>query len=270
MTESLKKRIKTAIIIGIPILALLFFSDTSRSIFLILLIGLTAIEYLFLYYKPLKSGLPQVVISLLATTCITYLAFTQILPLFALLAASLLVGSLYLIDLLFAPIKYLRILPWLNSILYTTLPLSTLLYLRDTPYFQHLVIGSILLIWVSDIGAYFVGKSIGKHKLMPTISPGKTKEGFLGAGMCTLLVSYILFSTIGEFSFRSWALIGLSVWLFGSTGDLVESKIKRSLNIKDSSNILPGHGGFLDRFDGFYFCLPFVILVVYLTHNSVI
>ena len=266
MTESLKQRIKTAFLIGIPILALLFISDITRSIFLILLIGLTATEYLSLYYKPLSKALIPVFISLAITSTLTYLSFTQSLPLEALLFSSLLVACIYLIDLLLAPVHILRSFPWLNSILYTTLPLACLLHFRDTSYFQSLIIGTILLIWVSDIGAYFVGKSIGKHKLMPSISPGKTKEGFLGAGMCTLLISYILFSILGEFSFKSWALIGLSVWLLGSMGDLVESKIKRSLNIKDSSNILPGHGGFLDRFDGFYFCLPFVIFVIYLTH----
>jgi len=266
LTESLKQRIKTAIIIGVPILVLLFLNDTSRSIFLMLLIALTAFEYLSLYYKPLSQSLLKVCISLLATLGLTFLSYTQSIPFEALLVCSALVGLCYLIDLLVAPINLMRSLPWFNSILYTTLPLCTLLYFREATYFKELVIGCILLIWVSDIGAYFVGKSIGKHKLMPSISPGKTKEGFLGAGMCTLLVSYILFSTLGEFSFRVWALLGLSVWLFGSMGDLVESKIKRSLNIKDSSNILPGHGGFLDRFDGFYFCLPFVALVVYFIH----
>ena len=231
-----------------------------------MLIGLTSLEYLSLYYKPLQKSMVPVIISLAITSTLAYLCFTQTLPQEALLYSSLLFACLYLIDLLVTPLNLLRSIPWLNSILYTTLPLTALLFLRDTTYFQPLMIGTILLIWVSDIGAYFVGKSIGKHKLMPSISPGKTKEGFLGAGMCTLLISYVLFSILGEFSFRSWALIGLSVWLFGSMGDLVESKIKRSLNIKDSSNILPGHGGFLDRFDGFYFCLPFVVFVIYLTH----
>ena len=92
--------------------------------------------------------------------------------------------------------------------------------------------------------------------------PGKTWEGFWGAGLLTLLSSYFFFSYWESYDLRIWALIALSIWLFGSLGDLIESKLKRSLNIKDSSDIIPGHGGFLDRFDSFIFCIPFVLAIV--------
>ena len=120
---------------------------------------------------------------------------------------------------------------------------------------------TFIIIWTSDSAAYFVGKNLGKHKLMPSISPGKTKEGFLGAGIIVIIISYIIYSFAGIFNMQGWALIGLIIWLIGSFGDLVESKIKRRAGIKDSSNILPGHGGFLDRFDSFIFCLPSVLLI---------
>ena len=139
----------------------------------------------------------------------------------------------------------------LISILYIVIPFCCIISSANTGFFMQIVIGSLILIWTSDISAYFVGKSIGKHKLMPSISPGKTWEGFFGAGMITCIASYILASFYINFDFQTWLLIGLSTWLFGSIGDLVESKIKRKLNIKDSGSILPGHGGFLDRFDGY-------------------
>lgn len=252
--------------IGLPILLMVFYSDQTRSVFLVLLLMLTSVEFLSLYYKPLSSKIGLSLFSVLLSVLAAYFAYTHLVPLPILLVLALVSAIILMVDLFFVKIKMLHKQAWLQGVLYTSIPISCLLYFHDSGYFKELLVGTLLLIWISDSGAYFVGKSIGKRKLMPTVSPGKTWEGFYGAGMCAMIFSYILFSVLGVFSFQSWALIGLCVWLFGSIGDLVESKIKRQLNIKDSANILPGHGGFLDRFDGFYFCLPFVTLTIQLTH----
>ncbi len=148
----------------------------------------------------------------------------------------------------------------LKVIFYPAIYISCYINFHSLDGFRELVIGTILLIWVSDIAAYFVGRSIGKRKLMPSVSPGKTVEGFLGAGMITMIVSYLLFGIFGVFDITTWFVIAFLVWLFGSIGDLVESRLKRALDLKDSGSILPGHGGFLDRFDGFIFCLPAIAL----------
>ena len=114
----------------------------------------------------------------------------------------------------------------------------------------------IALIWTNDTGAYIVGKPLGKHKLMPRISPGKSWEGLIGGVAMTSLVSGLL---IGW----DWAWVGVLLGLAATAGDLVESAWKRRHVIKDSGSILPGHGGVLDRFDGFLFAAPIFALIVH-------
>jgi phosphatidate cytidylyltransferase len=113
----------------------------------------------------------------------------------------------------------------------------------------------IALIWTNDTGAYLVGKPWGKHKLLPRISPGKSWEGLLGGVVLASLVSGLL---IGW----SHAWIGGVLGLVATAGDLLESSWKRGHGIKDSGSILPGHGGVLDRFDGFVFAVPLFALLI--------
>jgi len=265
LAEGLKQRITTAIIIGIPILGMLFFSDVTRLIFLCLLIIATHTEFLILHRKK-ATDYNQQILGLIITVVLTLLVY-QYKPSLFILGLALPI-SLYLLYFLFKSRNYGQGLSLVSAHFFSTIPIWTLIVLYPGPDFKYLLLGSILLIWVSDISAYFVGKSIGKRKLMPSVSPGKTREGFLGAGMCTILSSYILYAWLGHFSFSQWTGLGCIVWLLGSAGDLVESKMKRIIGIKDSGNILPGHGGFLDRFDGFIFCLPAVSLFIYLTSNA--
>jgi phosphatidate cytidylyltransferase len=121
----------------------------------------------------------------------------------------------------------------------------------------HIPLGLMLMTWTSDTSAYLVGSKLGKTPLFPKISPKKTWEGSLGAAFFTLIVAWGLWRLFPELGFQHWLVLGIIVIVFGSIGDLVESSFKRGINIKDSSALLPGHGGFLDRFDGFMFQLPF-------------
>jgi len=262
LTESLKKRIKTAFIIGLPILFLVFFNDTTRVLFLVLLLALTVWEFLNLHYRAISENAAIYLITTGLVLTITTLMFVGVAPK-TLIFFSIIPTILLTLDLFQGFVNRNKRTAWLYSLLYAAIPIIALLTLHGETYFRELLVGSLLLIWISDIAAYFVGKSIGKHKLMPSISPGKTREGFFGAGMITILSSYLLYNFLGHFTFQQWAIIALLVWLLGSIGDLVESKMKRQLNIKDSGNILPGHGGFLDRFDGFIFCLPAVSIFAY-------
>ena len=111
--------------------------------------------------------------------------------------------------------------------------------------------------WANDTGAYLIGSQIGRTKLFPRISPKKTWEGSAGGVLVTFLAGYLLSRIFSDISLVDWCVLAGIVSIFGSLGDLVESMLKRSLQIKDSGNLLPGHGGFLDRFDAFIFLLPF-------------
>jgi len=127
-----------------------------------------------------------------------------------------------------------------------------------------IVMGVIILVWLSDTGAYFFGKSFGKTKLYESISPSKTREGSLGALFTVEVTALILYATIpSELSLTNWLIIGVLVWFFGTIGDLAESILKRSVGVKDSGTLLPGHGGFLDRFDAMVLCIPFVYAYIY-------
>lgn len=116
---------------------------------------------------------------------------------------------------------------------------------------------SLFMIWATDSGAYFVGKATGKNKLWPEISPNKTVEGSIGGVVCALIVA-VLFAIFTEMNATILSLMAITVVLsiFGQIGDLVQSAFKRHFGVKDSGNILPGHGGILDRFDSLLFVLP--------------
>jgi phosphatidate cytidylyltransferase len=120
-----------------------------------------------------------------------------------------------------------------------------------------IVFGLLLLTWMNDTGAYLVGSQFGKHPLHPRISPKKTWEGTIGGVVVTFLVAWGFCAVSGELRLQDWMVLALLVSVFGSLGDLVESMLKRSVGVKDSGSLLPGHGGVLDRFDAFIFLLPF-------------
>ena len=146
-------------------------------------------------------------------------------------------------------------------------------------HFNYLIPLSVFIfLWVSDTGAYCVGSLIGKHKLFPRISPGKSWEGSIGGGLFVVaaacIISYfdqLQTSNLSESAMQAaslmpvwkWIGLGLTVCVFGTWGDLVESLFKRTLGIKDSGNILPGHGGMLDRFDSSLMALPAAVIYLY-------
>jgi len=124
-------------------------------------------------------------------------------------------------------------------------------------FYADTVFGLLLLTWSNDTGAYLIGSQFGKTPLLARISPKKTWEGFIGGIAVTCIVGFALSLIFHELRTRDWMAIAAIVAIFGSYGDLVESMLKRSVGIKDSGTILPGHGGLLDRFDAFIFILPF-------------
>jgi phosphatidate cytidylyltransferase len=152
---------------------------------------------------------------------------------------------------------------------YITLPFIFIVKISfgTNDYNPKIILGLFVLIWTNDTFAYLVGKSIGKHKLFERVSPKKTIEGFLGgvvfAAFAGFLISKLYIQPKPEFSNTSiliWTIIALIVSIFGTIGDLIESKFKRIAGIKDSGSIMPGHGGILDRLDSVIFVAPIIFL----------
>ncbi|ASB48697.1 phosphatidate cytidylyltransferase [Alkalitalea saponilacus] len=150
---------------------------------------------------------------------------------------------------------------------YVALPFSFLHFLvyLNGAYCYMPLLGFFILIWANDSGAYLVGVNFGKNKLFERISPKKTWEGTIGGFIFTVISAYALSLLIKDVSTLNWLIIGIIVSIMGSLGDLVESMLKRSVNIKDSGSLLPGHGGILDRFDAVIFAAPLVCTYLFLT-----
>ena len=119
-----------------------------------------------------------------------------------------------------------------------------------------------MILWTNDTFAYVVGKKFGKRKLFESVSPNKTWEGTIGGAIFALALAYIMARYFRELYRSDWLIIAGIIVVFGNLGDLIQSKFKRSFNVKDSGNILPGHGGILDRFDGVYMAAPFVFAYI--------
>ena len=127
-------------------------------------------------------------------------------------------------------------------------------------YNPNILLGAFILVWVNDSFAYLVGKNFGKQKLFAKISPKKTVEGFLGGVFFSCIASYFIAIFTETLNFTNWLILSVIVSVFGTIGDLIESKFKRQANVKDSGAIMPGHGGLLDRLDSIIFAAPFIYL----------
>ncbi|MBK7443246.1 MAG: phosphatidate cytidylyltransferase [Bacteroidetes bacterium] len=211
-------------------------------------------------------------------------------PIFEIVYA-ILVGLIFFIILnkYFFDARFINLLGGLNIAFLAGFIIAEIFYNRDNP-FQHIglnilgiiyipmafghyinygleedvintwfAVGLLFMVWFNDSFAYFAGRLFGKTKLFERISPKKTWEGFWGGMLMTIVCSVILsvlYDDLTLFQWMGWAII---VSLSATLGDLAESLLKRSIHIKDSGSILPGHGGFLDRFDGFVIAVPFSI-----------
>jgi len=149
------------------------------------------------------------------------------------------------------------------TVIYTALPFSFALGLPKfsavSGTFTLEVFLLFVLIWSSDSFAYFTGRMFGKHKMAPRISPKKTWEGFAGGVFFTVILGYFIESNYPDLR-GNFMIVGFLVAVFAPLGDLVESQLKRTFGVKDSGNIIPGHGGILDRLDSFIICVPVVYL----------
>ena len=154
---------------------------------------------------------------------------------------------------------------------YIALPFSMLLYFSQPESLHFLgmpviLVGYFAFTWIYDTMAYLYGRQFGKHKFFERISPKKTWEGTIAGAVVTFALAFGLHFLVPDMPLSDWLALACMVVFFGTHGDLVESLLKRSLNIKDSGTILPGHGGILDRFDTMLISAPFVFLYFFLHH----
>jgi phosphatidate cytidylyltransferase len=149
----------------------------------------------------------------------------------------------------------------LLGVLYIAVPfaLLNLLGFLQGDYSWEPILGLLLLIWSADTGAFIAGKNFGKHKLLERVSPGKTWEGWAGGTVLSIVVAWVLAMFFQDLELYQWIGMAVIVSIFGVLGDLAESLFKRSLGVKDSGVLLPGHGGILDRFDSLILVIPFVV-----------
>ena len=148
------------------------------------------------------------------------------------------------------------------------LPFSLLNFIVYFNNYQPLLILSIfILVWMNDTGAYLIGITLGKHKMIPRVSPHKSWEGFAGGILVTLLTGYLLSLWLYQLDLPQWLFMSLIVSIFATFGDLLESLWKRTFQIKDSGNAIPGHGGFLDRFDSLLMVVPAVLIYLIFLFN---
>lgn len=155
----------------------------------------------------------------------------------------------------------------LTGILYIALPFGLLNYFYLPALFSNeanygLLLGFFLILWLNDTAAYLVGSAIGKHRLFERISPKKSWEGSIGGALLAISTAWLLSNFFTTLMLWQWIAVAVIIVIFGTLGDLVESMLKRSLGIKDSGNILPGHGGMLDRFDAVLLAAPVVFVFI--------
>ena len=263
MTESLKKRIITAafLIIAAFIFILLLPTPWFAIIALILVVSIGGIEWANLVaLKELKKGLYVIAMLFLA-----YCAYKSTTLSWFFVTLGFLWWFINIVMLIRykQSSSYYKNNPFLLRLsgFFVILPAwsAAIILHSQSPY---LILFLVLLVAAADTGAYFAGKSFGKNKLVPQISPGKTIEGLLGGFLAALIVAFIGAALLGlaEGFFSSFIYLSAIIALLSVAGDLFISLLKREAGVKDSGSILPGHGGILDRVDGLIAALPLFAL----------
>jgi len=255
-------------IFGIPIIVFLVFTGGLPFVGLVLLINLLS-QYEFYKLTELKQMLPLKILGLAGTVLIT-ISFYQ----FGLEKSWLIILILFYITLLIELFRNkasatLNISATAWGIFYPTVFFSFHILIRELPKSLQLdyaigakwILFMLITIWICDTAAYFLGSAIGKHKLFERISPHKTMEGAIAGFFFAMITAFILHRVyLKELNLIHCLVIGAIIGIMSQVGDLVESLFKRDAGVKDTSGILPGHGGFLDRFDAPLFVAPLVYL----------
>lgn len=262
--RNLYRRSVTAVFFAAITLFLVLFNPLTVHLFVWLVALLCSVEYITIRSAGRYTSPVVWLFAILAgplVPLLNYFGWLSFSPVVPLLVLSV-IYQLYLAGRLFFNYDYghKNLFVVLTAFLYLGLPMTLMNQFMLTYDPNNLVLNILLLIWASDTFAYLTGSLIGRTKLLERISPGKTVEGALGGLFFTLLAARALYEwqSLGSLGFHLG--LALIIWFFGLIGDLVESHLKRRHGIKDSGKLLPGHGGFLDRFDSLVYVIPFVLL----------
>lgn len=241
------------------IIGCIFWGATGVFLLACLLSTLACIEFAKICHDVNPKRMPALILDVLGCICLSTAYFGLPLVLWLLVFTARLVLELYLKE--DTPIHSLAIS--MMSQLYIGVPMAIMAF-TGAVLNPMILLAIFFLIWINDTGAFVVGSLCGRHKLFERISPKKTWEGFLGGFIFCIAASLIFCFCCNNFfgmerlhaTWAAWIALGAIVSIFGTWGDLVESMMKRSLKIKDSGNIIPGHGGILDRIDSLLLVLP--------------
>jgi len=201
-----------------------------------------AIFFYFLSYKEINSVLILILLSVTILVNLFLIRDILVLNKISLFKSK---RYLFIIFYIISGFVFLSLIPFTNKV-----------------FEPKIILGIFILAWTNDTFAYLVGKGFGKRKLMKKISPKKTIEGFFGGMAGALLASFIFFKFTSIYNLIFWLFLALLVSVLGTIGDLIQSKFKRLAGVKDSGNIMPGHGGVYDRLDSIIFASPFIYLFI--------
>ena len=237
---SLKQRATTSLFFVIAVLSLVLIHDISLCILLVSIALLVSYEYTKIIAP---SPFYKILLALITCAIILFVVFAGNQSPYILIASVLInVGLIYNLFTKGDLINHGTLYPLLINFYIAAPCIIGVHYILAGELDYKIFLGMLILIWVSDAGAYLVGSRIGKTKLFERISPGKTWEGFYGGGMLAMISAYIVSSLMDIWGLQDWVIIALICWILGTIGDLIESKVKRTYNMKDSGTILPGHG----------------------------
>ena len=272
MTD-LKQRAITALFFSGIVVSSIMANQWTFLILMALLLILGILEF----YKLISIGgsAPQKVMGLLigiSLCAITYFISVGILAVESLTLLLPLSFFVFIFELYRKQEKpFLNIASTMVGVIYLAIPVSMMIFMAFMPsgqsgitYHGGLLMGCILHIWANDTGAYFVGSRFGKNRLFERISPKKSWEGFFGGLALSIVAAWLNHRLFAELELNEWMAVAVLMSVFGTLGDLVESMLKRCINIKDSGTLFPGHGGILDRFDALLVGIPFVCCYLWL------
>jgi len=259
MKEIYTRALSGAIYIAILVIGILFHQLTFVGVF-----GILGIVCLWEFQKLIHYKNILLFCILIAGFYTAHFIKIPLELTWALLTVTLFIQLLLLKDLLF-----IRIIPmfekkkFIVSVFYLIncfLFITLIPFDQDGVYHPIFILGILILIWTNDSFAYLSGKNFGKHKLYSKISPKKTIEGFIGGLIACVIASILIHYFSGSFNYLHWIIIAIITSVFGTIGDLIQSKFKRQAGVKDSGTIMPGHGGVFDRLDSILYAGPFVFL----------
>lgn len=261
--NNLLKRSTSGLVYAVLFIGAIFYSKESY-ISLISIFGLITI-WEFLKIIQFKNIIPYILFGGFVALPFLEFDFDSWMPVLLIVALT---GSIHMIINLYSisnkyPSTLIQKLDISLRYLVFSFGILILLPIQDGVYQEPIILSLVLFIWTNDSFAFLVGKNFGKRKLFERVSPKKTIEGFIGGVFFTVIAGIVISYYFEILSMWQWVVLSLITSVLGTIGDLVESKFKRQAEIKDSGNIMPGHGGLLDRLDSLLFVAPFVYLYIH-------